>query len=193
MNIKILLTLSVVFFMGCNQNLPINPREEAQAKRIGSEATTTVLRTMMMKLMTEVQSKGTIAAAEFCSVHAQELTGEIQQQLKKGITIKRISQKNRNAKNVPNSEEKEALAFFIEEIKRKKEVDSYLVKRKKEEKVVFHYYKPLFVAPLCLQCHGDPQKMNPKVVEAIKSKYPQDKAVGFKPGDFRGALKISIP
>ncbi len=42
------------------------------------------------------------------------------------------------------------------------------------------------------KCHGDPTKINPEVMKVIKSSYPEDKAIGFDTGDFRGAMVAEI-
>lgn len=48
------------------------------------------------------------------------------------------------------------------------------------------YIEPLYVLPLCTQCHGD------TLAEGVKSKlaalYPTDQATGYAPGDFRGVV-----
>jgi hypothetical protein len=44
---------------------------------------------------------------------------------------------------------------------------------------------------MCLACHGDPQKdIQPAVLQTISKLYPDDKAIGYKEGDLRGAWHI---
>ncbi len=50
------------------------------------------------------------------------------------------------------------------------------------------YLEPLFVEAKCLLCHGD--KVSTQVSEKIKSLYPQDQAIGFKQGEFRGFIWV---
>ena len=190
------ITFLVLLFAltGCGDNLLITPQEKTVAEKIGQESSMVVLRTMMMKLMEEVQKNGTVTAAAFCSENAHGLTEKIQQELKKGIVIKRISEKNRNPQNAPNAQEQKAIDFFTTKINSNGEAPGHhLVKNKEKEQVFVNYYKPLFVAPLCVQCHGNPKKMPEDLQKMLHEKYPEDKAVGFKPGDFRGVLKVSIP
>jgi len=62
------------------------------------------------------------------------------------------------------------------------------------DKLVYRYYFPLKVLKLCLTCHGTPGKdIKPEVYEAIKRKYPEDKAIGYREGDFRGVVRVEIP
>ena len=35
--------------------------------------------------------------------------------------------------------------------------------------------------------------MNPQLIKILKKLYPKDKAIGYKAGDFRGAIKVIIP
>ena len=35
--------------------------------------------------------------------------------------------------------------------------------------------------------------MDPKVVEKLRQLYPEDKATGYKLGDFRGVIRVTIP
>ncbi|BBM84367.1 Tll0287-like domain-containing protein [Candidatus Uabimicrobium amorphum] len=194
MYLHIVLITILFLLTGCGESLAITPQEKVVAEKIGQESANTVLRTMMMKLMEEVQKDGPVGAAKFCSENVHDLTKEIKKELKKGVSIKRVSQKNRNPKNAPTAQEQKAIDFFTTKIKSKEDVpEKHLVKNNENGQVFVNYYKPLYVAPLCLNCHGNPQKMSPKLVEMLKKKYPQDKAVGFKPGDFRGVLKVSIP
>lgn len=58
-----------------------------------------------------------------------------------------------------------------------------------------HFYAPiLLAAPVCLQCHGRPEKdIAPATMAAIKKLYPEDKATGFQLGDLRGLWRVTFP
>ena len=52
-------------------------------------------------------------------------------------------------------------------------------------------YKPLMInKKVCLKCHGD--ITNEKLKNTIAKKYPEDKATGYKMGDIRGAVVVTI-
>lgn len=57
----------------------------------------------------------------------------------------------------------------------------------------YRYYKPLKVKTICLTCHGETSLMDKKLLEKIKKLYPDDKAINYKEGDFRGVIRIYIP
>jgi hypothetical protein len=44
----------------------------------------------------------------------------------------------------------------------------------------------------CLACHGDPAAMKPEVAAMLRELFPEDRAVGYKDGDFRGAVSVSV-
>ena len=52
------------------------------------------------------------------------------------------------------------------------------------------YMKPIKIGAACLKCHGNEEKISTEVKELIVKKYPDDKAVGYKNGDLRGAVSI---
>lgn len=54
----------------------------------------------------------------------------------------------------------------------------------------YGYIQPIFVEPICLNCHGRSVKQD--VQDAIRELYPQDNALNFDLGDFRGILWLEI-
>jgi hypothetical protein len=52
------------------------------------------------------------------------------------------------------------------------------------------YVEPLFMAPLCLTCHGD--ALEPALQAKLRSLYPEDRAVGFRVGELRGLAWAEI-
>lgn len=53
------------------------------------------------------------------------------------------------------------------------------------------YVEPILLKPLCLTCHGS--NLAPAVSARINELYPQDQAVGYDAGDFRGVFWIEFP
>lgn len=53
------------------------------------------------------------------------------------------------------------------------------------------YVEPIFVQPACLACHGE--TLAAPVSEALARLYPEDRAVGFRAGDFRGLFWAEFP
>lgn len=52
------------------------------------------------------------------------------------------------------------------------------------------YVEPIHVRALCLGCHGEP--LAASVEETIAELYPEDRATGFRNGDFRGMYWVEF-
>ena len=53
------------------------------------------------------------------------------------------------------------------------------------------YVEPISVQPLCLTCHGE--DIAQPVRERLAEVYPEDRATGFRTGDFRGMFWAEFP
>ena len=52
------------------------------------------------------------------------------------------------------------------------------------------YLKPILVQAECLNCHGSETEIMPEVKQLIAQEYSDDKAIGYKIGDLRGAVSL---
>lgn len=114
---------------------------------------------------------------------------------KTGWAIRRVSLKNRNPKGVPDAWEAQAIAELDKRLaagEKPETLDMHAVVGNGDGKE-FRYAKALVTQPLCLNCHGDPEKMPPDVKAALAAEYPNDKAVGYSAGMIRGILSIRKP
>ncbi len=146
--------------------------------------------TLKQVLIKNMKEGGPLQAVTVCSDTASELTTLYSEKM--GINVKRVSYKNRNVGNTPDSFEKEALNEF-EKLFAKNELktDTEIIKKVDVNgKEVIRYIKPIIIESPCLNCHGD-REILPEVSELIKQKYPNDKATGYKVGDLRGAISIT--
>ena len=54
-----------------------------------------------------------------------------------------------------------------------------------------HFFKPILLQAMCLNCHGSPgQDIQSPTLARIQQLYPDDRAVNFKEGDLRGVWHI---
>ncbi len=53
------------------------------------------------------------------------------------------------------------------------------------------YAEPIIAQPMCLACHG--VELQPDIAAKISESYPEDRATGFKDGDFRGVFWVEFP
>jgi hypothetical protein len=53
--------------------------------------------------------------------------------------------------------------------------------------------RPVAHRAICSPCHGVDDKLNARVREELKDRYPVDRATGFRDGDLRGWIWVEIP
>ena len=191
---RIILVLTLlVCIAGCSKDqAQLAARQEQQIRQIGEEASQALLTNLRQHLVEALESGDTAEAVEFCAARAMSLTEEVQESLTPGVTIKRTSSRLRNANNMPDKHEKAALSYFDSLRAYGQALPDYFIEPilSKSE---YRYYKPIILADMCLQCHGNPAQMDWAVKEAILANYPADLAFGYQSGDFRGLVRVSIP
>lgn len=179
-----------LFFSQTEKSLPTNV--ERQIVKIGEEVSAKLMKTLKTHLMEALKENDLVTAFEVCATMAYSLTEKIQDTLPEGIAVKRTSFKYRNPSNEPDPEEERALLYFKKEQAKRGSLPEYYSQYVKAQDE-FRYYKPLTVGKLCLKCHGEIELLDREVILSLRENYPDDKAVGYVLGDFRGAIRVSIP
>jgi hypothetical protein len=123
-----------------------------------------------------------VAALGFCTAKAMDITAEVNKKLPPYATVRRTALKTRNTLNTPDITDKEVMATYLKTGSKEVKV----AKAEGETRV----YKPLFLEKACLKCHGT--NLDPTLKNMILENYPQDEAIGFKEGDFRGVIVVQI-
>lgn len=190
---KLVLLLLVVSLVSCNSAEKKQKQIEKEkvaleaAMQKGNQLVKMTFENMSRKLKSTIREKGVLEAIQYCSVEAVPLTTSLEED---GIKISRTSSKYRNPENAPNPETKKILSKFENEKANRKESETIV---HKSADGTIHYYKPIYMQALCLNCHGDPGLNVPDEVTAQLSKlYPEDKALGYKMNDFRGAWHLEF-
>lgn len=138
-------------------------------------------------LMGTIQKKGTLEALEFCNVRAYPLTDSMA--MVHNASIKRVSDKPRNQKNIANQEELQYIETFKKLIAENKEV-SPIVQEMDDD---VHVYYPIVTNTMCLQCHGKPEtNIKPEILKLLSLLYPEDKAKGYSENQVRGIWNVSF-
>lgn len=176
-----------ILFLNCSEN-----RREVSEDQVIAMRATAVDFTQDLKsiLIEQIQSNGVLQAVSVCSDTAQVLTNNFG--VERGIYIRRVSLKNRNVNNFPDDFEKRILNKF-ELLHQNNELNSeteYAEIVTEGDYKYLRYIKPIIVQAECLNCHGSQTDIMPEVKTLIVQNYPDDKAVGYKSGDLRGALSI---
>lgn len=144
----------------------------------------------LIAALTEAITKdGPDGAIGVCSEKAPEIAGVVGQT--HGVTLRRVTEKPRNPANAATEAELEILAAFAMEMKQEEPPTPKSVTSPEGGTT---FFAPIVIpGPLCLQCHGDPEKdIAPETLAAIRKLYPEDEATGYKPGDLRGAWAVKF-
>lgn len=137
-------------------------------------------------LTSALSDSGVVGAVEICSEMAPRIAGA---NSACGFEIKRTSLRFRNPQNAPDQFESGVLLRLEENFPLQDEFYSW---SDADRKRVFRYLKSIKIVPLCQNCHGDPAGFDSALVTSIAARYPDDKATGYKNGDFRGAFSVKI-
>ncbi len=184
---KIFLGISVLLVL----SLSLQANSEKEIKLEAKKAIMKLGKTLKAEVVKHMKTQGAQSAAYFCYKSATNLTKKVNSTYPKGISVKRISLKNRNKNNYPASKDEiEMLKKLEQKVKAKEKLPKLIVQKISSN----HYkvYKPILVSKKCIVCHGDAKHRNKEAYKTIKEKYPNDKAIGYKVGDFRGAFVADI-
>lgn len=166
-----------------------DPAWTADARKVAS-----AIPPKLLAIVSEEMAKsGPEGAIAVCREKAPELAKAASAE--SGWAIRRVSLKNRNPKAVPDAWERRVLEDFD---RRAAGGESPATLEKAEVVVVdgketYRYMKGLPVQPLCVTCHGPAEQLAPALKERLKALYPDDKGVGYSPGDIRGAITLKKP
>jgi hypothetical protein len=186
---KIVLATAVAAALMAN---PYESQEEEVVSVIetGKKASAQLLKTLGSNLKSHMKAEGSVGAAKFCMTNAYPLTDSVDAQLGKDVSIKRISLKYRNPANRPGEKEGKILRSLETLEQQGVILPEYLVERADQD--TYKFYKPLRInKQVCLKCHGDIAG-NKELSGFMKENYPEDKATGYKMGDLRGAVVVTI-
>lgn len=141
--------------------------------------------TLRNSLLKAIHEKGFPGAITFCNEKAYAMTNTYAD----SITVRRTAVRYRNPENRPDSLESSVLKEMAEQMKTAATPGIKLVRNTSTGEI--HFFKPIMLQPLCLNCHGAPEKQIQNTTLArIQELYPDDGAVNFKEGDLRGVWHI---
>ena len=133
--------------------------------------------------LNSAMNDGATTGMGVCSAMSMDMTNDYNA-LTTDTKIRRTALKYRNEKNKPD----EIDTKVMKELVRIGDFKPVTV----DAGNYYRVYKPLPAKADCLVCHGDSSKIPPKVSAMIKRKYPNDLAIGFMKGEFRGAVVAEI-
>ncbi|HQO32441.1 MAG TPA: DUF3365 domain-containing protein [Chitinophagales bacterium] len=191
MKTSINILIIAALFSGCQPKGTSNTEQTAEIsdttyRHIGDSITLRAQQTLVNQVLAAIGEGGATHAVTFCSLNAEPITDSLSDYY--AAKIQRISSLNRNSGNTPATEtDSQMLAYFSTAALQQKDTVIHVGKS-------VLYYKPIRIGmTACLQCHGDTKKdIAPETLALLQEKYPQDKAIGYKLGDFRGLWKLTL-
>lgn len=180
--------LSVFLTLFASSLLLASPSADEKTAAKGGDVSAKLLQKLGGELKAKMQSDGAIGALHFCSQNALVLTDSIAKDT--GTSIRRVSLKNRNPVNTAEKEEQSLLKLWEKMVQNRQALPDYEIKKISSSQSI--YYKPILINnEACLKCHGEIQTDTP-LGKAIAATYPEDKATGYKMGDLRGMIAVTI-
>lgn len=146
------------------------------------------LKSEFQKVYTE---KGPLEAISVCTTKAGEIANKISRQT--GWMVRRVSLRTRNPLDRPDAFETkilQELELAHDKQSPKEEFSEVIDLGGRKE---FRYLKVIRLAPHCTNCHGQKSQITPEIMSRLKEYYPHDQAIGYHPGDIRGAFSVRIP
>ncbi len=187
-----------LILVGCSgeQTTDISQLSNAEVEQYrppGRQVASTLMKSLKSELSVALERGGPTEAVEFCHTRALPLTDAIADSFDVAISVKRTTNRYRNPANAPDKAEQAALEHFEEVLTTEGSLpSSYMQKISTGDGVVYRYYHPMQVAGVCLTCHGPREQMSDKLRSVIDQKYPNDRATGYGPGDFRGVIRVEM-
>jgi len=195
--LKPLILLALLVCVACNRNTPVvsepDPESATRISEVGDLYAGRLLAELFQELNDAIEFGGPAYAVDVCHLKAIPITDSIGSAEISAYDIKRTSTNFRNPENAPDEFERLAIAYYSEMVAEGEEPPNHYIQKIQEaERTYFYYYKPIMVSGICLNCHGDPENIDPFVYATIREHYPDDRATGYISGDFRGLIRIKL-
>jgi hypothetical protein len=168
---------------------PVVSKETTPAIERARAAADALTSALAKRLFGELAAGGPAAAVRICSEVAPAMAAA---HSGPSVTVRRVTLKTRNPADAPDAYERKQL----ESLEAAHRAGS-LPKEVSEEttgdgKRVLRYLRPIVVGEPCLACHGPRESLDPEVRKILAERYPDDQAVGYRKGDFRGAVSVAV-
>jgi hypothetical protein len=186
---KLIYLIPFTFLFACGGKNTSQTTEKIDSTFIirGNEIAKISFETISGELKQALESGGIEHALRYCNERAYPLTDSLSRINQ--VSIRRVSNQYRNPRNKADKLEEFLIKGFGNDLNVKKELTPRLVL--KDDSVIF--YKAILTQPLCLTCHGMPEKeLTIETDSLIRSLYPKDKAIGYQVNQVRGLWRIGF-
>jgi hypothetical protein len=154
----------------------------------GDSITGVATTTLLAKVAAAMQEGGPANAVDYCSARALPLIDSLA--LAYDCSIRRATDRNRNPADTLLAREQNVWDDYTAQKAGQAPMKSRIVVAGD----TVYYYRPIAIGmPACLQCHGQPDTdINTATLAALKTKYPEDRATGYRMGDLRGMWSLGF-
>lgn len=159
------------------------------ASRKASAAADLLFQRLSGELSAAMADGGPAAAILVCKDRAPAIAAEIE--LMSGVDIERTAPRVRSPANSPDEWESETLKEFVARRLAGEQWQDMTAVRTEGDQL--RWMRPIPLGPMCAACHGDDTQIAPDTRRALLETYPDDKAVGFRAGELRGAFTARVP
>ncbi|MCB0416191.1 MAG: DUF3365 domain-containing protein [Bdellovibrionaceae bacterium] len=155
----------------------LEDEKEIKAIEKAHAAVDSVKKEFKQRLMEAVQTGDLEKAIPSCKIKVPK---------PKNMKVGRTSHRLRNPNNAPPEWTKAYLEKFSKA--KAEDIPKYVITPLGKNR--YGYMQPIFVEPICLNCHG--RYVAKDVKAAIRKEYPKDMAINFDVGDFRGLIWLEF-
>jgi hypothetical protein len=182
------MALLLVLAAACGKQGP-GQDDVAAARERAENAAGKLMETLFLELTTALKNGPPQEALHVCADRAPEVARKIQEE--HGVSVRRFALRTRNKKNTPDAYERK----WFEDALQSYDGGKGPAPKPTAEVVdgELRYIRPILLAEMCTKCHGTSEQISPEVRAALEERYPDDDAIGFKPGDLRGAVSVRVP
>ena len=180
------------FLIGCgnSQTKEMSLIDKEQYLIMGDSIASHAQKVLLQNVSQAIKEKGAAGAVDFCNEKAMVLTDSIS--AIHAASIQRLSDKNRNPKNILlENIDKQAWDSIALLMQNKEQIKKHWLTK---ENNAIYYYKAIPIGmPTCLSCHGNKEvDIAQETMRQITTRYPNDKATGYQMGQLRGIWKIKL-
>ncbi len=136
------------------------------------------------RLLEAISEDGHASAIGVCAMEAADLLSGVGEA--RNVSIRRVTDRPRNPANQADETDLEVMEMIRAMIANGEVVEASV----KDDAVRL----PIRIAmPLCLTCHGDAEQDIPaETLNAIRARYPLDRATGYREGELRGLWRVEF-
>jgi len=141
--------------------------------------------TMLAELSREIDHGGPAGAIRAC--HIDVTSAAYRAARGEGLEVGRTSDRLR----VPTNRPRAWAAPIVQEYagRRAADIEGFAVDLGDRVGV----RRPIAERPVCAACHGDSDRLDPRVRQELADRYPKDLALNFRTGDVRGWFWVEVP